>query len=107
VTEFRNAFPRLYRKVYDEGRLAGYAEARAELEIQARKSEKILERERVTQDGKTSRKRVVDGWEMKKKELVAEYQKTHPGVSLKDAVLAVGRLNRKVFRDENPDVFEQ
>lgn len=83
---FRLAYPELYNEIFEDGRRAGYSER--------------VEEERARTQG-TKKPATVpehEDKETKKKRLVDEYREAHPGVSVKDAILAVGKANRELFR---------
>jgi hypothetical protein len=83
---FKMAYPDLYREIFEDGRLAGYSEA---LEKARGEGARNIKPATVPEH---------EDKETKKKRLVDEYREAHPGVSVKDAILAVGKANRELFR---------
>jgi hypothetical protein len=90
VTEsnFKLAYPVLYQQIFERGRLAGYSEALEKARVEGTRSIKAATVPRDAEEDK----------EAEKKRLVEDYRKSHPGVSLKDAILAVGKANRDLWK---------
>jgi hypothetical protein len=90
VTEsnFKLAYPVLYQQIFERGRLAGYSEALEKARGEGARSIKAAAVAGDTgEDKETAKRRLVD-----------EYQKAHPEASVKDAILAVGKAHRELFR---------
>lgn len=84
---FKEAYPEVYKQIFQEGRLIGFAEGRGE-------GVKRTNQATAT----TVARDAPENQEDKKTRLLREHREAHPGVSLKDAVLAIGKKYPELWR---------
>jgi hypothetical protein len=80
------AFPDVWEQIFQEGKRVGYSERVAEERARTEESKRPA-----TVPGEENK-------EEKKQRLIREYQRAHPEVSLKEAVLEVSKQHRDLFK---------